>query len=213
MVTVWLGLCDPFLTCSHKPLRILTPSGSSNHRVAACHCIVVIPSQCSLGKLCHWSCALYNLYSSTDHLCQAKQKGSLGSPSSILYGHLIHLSKVTDYETLSLFPFQSSKSAMVTVPKYIRNVSWILWHFTFPASSSSQWLLLASDILIVHTCKVTILCSVFWAHHLLSHSHCHPQPRQYQIGSSSVENYEQIRKDYSCKMNQAIAPRLALPLM
>lgn len=27
-------------------------------------------------------------------------------------------------------------------------------------------------------------------------------PRQYQIGSSSVENYEQIKKDYSCEMNQ-----------
>lgn len=54
----------------------------------------------------------------------------------------------------------------------------------------------------VHVGRVW-LCSVFWAHHLLSHSHCHPGPRQYQIGSSSVENYEQIKKDYSCEMNQS----------
>lgn len=55
------------------------------------------------------------------------------------------------------------------------------------------------------------LCSVFWAHHLLSHSYCHPRPRQYQIGSSSVENYEQIKKDYSCEMNQASVLHLVSP--
>lgn len=52
------------------------------------------------------------------------------------------------------------------------------------------------------------LCSVFWAHHLLSHSHCHPRPRHHQIGSSSVENYEQIKKDYSSEVNQTTVSTL-----
>lgn len=38
---------------------------------------------------------------------------------------------------------------------------------------------------------------------------CHLGPLQYQIGSSRVENYIQIKKDYSCEMDQAIAPCLA----
>lgn len=42
---------------------------------------------------------------------------------------------------------------------------------------------------------------------------CHLGPLQYQIGSSRVENYVQIKKDYSCEMDQAIAPCLAFPVV
>lgn len=77
--------------------------------------------------------------------------------------------------------------------------SGILYSKLCPAADGS--FLKVTYWLWVHVGRVW-LCSVFWAHHLLSHSHCHLRPRQYQIGSSSVENYEQIKKDYSCEMNQ-----------
>lgn len=60
---------------------------------------------------------------STEHLCHAKHEESLGRDLPALCGLLIRLSKLTDYETLSPFPFQSSKAAKVTAPKYIRNAS------------------------------------------------------------------------------------------
>lgn len=108
------------------------------------------------------------------------------------------------------FPLQSSEAATVTVPKYIRNVRGILWHFAFPTLPGGQrFPFRVTCWLEVHAGRVW-LCSVFWVHHLLSHSYCRPGSRQYQIGSSSGENYEEIKKDHSCEMNQASGPWLVL---
>lgn len=122
------------------------------------------------GNRAVWSCAVHNLHNSTQHACQAKQEGSLENHSNIPFGLLIHLSKATDYETLSKFPFQSSEAAMLTAPKYIKNTSWIcdILHCQLcPAASGSFFQV--TYWLYVHAGWLW-LCSVFWARHLLSHS-------------------------------------------
>lgn len=35
-------------------------------------------------------------------------------------------------------------------------------------------------------------------------------PRHYQIGATSVENYEQIKVDYSCEINQTTVSTLCI---
>lgn len=75
------------------------------------------------GNRALWSCTVHKLHNSTQRACQAKREGLLENHSNIPFGLLIHLSKATDYETLSTFPFQSSEAATVTAPKYIRNTS------------------------------------------------------------------------------------------
>lgn len=101
-------------------------------------------------------------------------------------------------------------AAALTAPKKSELYLESLQHFLFQTLPTGWWFLPP----MTHWLWVRLgwlwLCSVFGAHHLLSHSHRHLGPRQYQIGSSSVENYEQIKEDYSCEMNQTAVPTFSI---
>lgn len=154
---MWLDLCDLFCDI---PQALKNPQpGLISDMADTCCCddSIALTGTVATWKQCIIYCAWYITCNGTQHPCQAERE-TLMRALPVLFVDLWFIClRQPIMKQQAWFPLQSSEAATVTVPKYIRNVHGILWHFAFPTLPGGQRFLLPSDILIGSTCRPSMI--------------------------------------------------------